>query len=168
MTTKTKTINGLAFEISQPYEAGQTINEAEAKALNQTRSENIGNNLRAKVKEMADAGSEHAAIAQIVAEADAAYVFTLAAVSTSAKLDPYEREAQKLAKELIKSSLAAKGRKLTDVPEGVTEDEWKAKVQSEVERIAATDNVVKAARKAVDAKKKQGEALLEGLGSLDV
>ena len=43
---KSKIIDGLSFEISQPYAAGQTINEAEAKALNQVRSENIGNNLR--------------------------------------------------------------------------------------------------------------------------
>lgn len=168
MTTKTKTINGLAFEISMPYEAGQTINEAEAKALNQTRSENIGNNLRAKVKEMAEAGESHEAIAAIVSEADASYVFTLAAVSTSAKLDPYEREAQKIAKELVKAKLAAQGRKLTDVPEGVTKEDWEAKVQATIEQVASGENVIKAARKAVDAKKKQGEALLESLGSLDV
>ena len=84
-----KTINGISFEISTPYSEGHVLTEAEAKALNQTRSENIGNNLRAKIKEMQEAGESEDAIAAIVAEKDAEYVFTLASVSASRKLDPY-------------------------------------------------------------------------------
>lgn len=169
---KTKTINGLAFSISQPYAEGHVVTEAEARALNQTRSENIGNNLRAKIKELqdtvADPADLQAQAEALVADLDGTYVFTLAGVGGSAKLDPYEREAQKIAKELIKAHLASAGRKLTDVPAGSTEDEWKDKLAGEIERIAASENVVKAAKKAVDAKRKQGEQLLESIGGLDV
>jgi hypothetical protein len=55
--TKTKTIEGKNFEISQPYEEGHVITAIEARVLNQTRSENIGNNVRAKLKEAIEAGA---------------------------------------------------------------------------------------------------------------
>lgn len=165
---KTKTINGLEFEISQPYAEGHVCTEAEARALNQTRSENIGNNTRAKIKEMLEAGTAAAEIAAYVAEVDAAYEFTLANVAASRKLDPVEREAQKIARELIKGHLAESGRKLTVPPEGVTEEDWKDKIAGEVERLAATDEILKVAKKNVDAKKKQADQLSEALGSLSV
>lgn len=168
MVTKTKTINGLSFEINQPYEAGQTINEAEARALNQTRSENIGNNVRVKVKEMQDAGKDLGEIAAYVSEVDAAYVFNLATVAASRKLDPVEREARNLARELLKNHLAQSGRKLTVAPEGLTKEEWDEKVESEVDRIAASEAVLKQAKKNVDAKKKAADTLLEGIGGVNV
>ena len=43
---KTISISGQAFDVSTPYAAGHTLTEAEAKVLNQTRAENIGNNFR--------------------------------------------------------------------------------------------------------------------------
>ena len=163
-----KTINGLSFEISAPFSEGHVITEAEAKALNQTRAENIGNNLRARIKEMQEAGESEEAIATIVAEKDAEYIFTLAAVSASRKLDPYEREALKMAKELVKAKLAADGRKVSDVPEGLTEEEWKDKLEGEYERIAGLDKVVAAARKTVDAKRKTADSLMDALSDSDV
>lgn len=163
MSTKTKTINGINFEISQPYEAGHTITEAEARVLNQTRSENIGNNVRAKLKEQIEAGASQDVLAQIVAERDAEYVFTLANVGESRKLDPYEAEAAKIAREMLKAHLGQTGRKLTVAPEGVTEDEWKEKIGAEVDRIAQSDQVLKAARSRVDARRKQADALMEAM-----
>jgi len=168
MTTKTKTINGLQFEISQPYVKGSVLTEAEAKALNQTRSENIGNNVRAKLKEAVEAGKSVEELAAIVAAVDAEYVFTLASVSASAKRDPYEAEAFKMAKALIKEHLAAKGRKITDIPEGSTKEEWEAKLEGEYERVAASAGVVAAAKKAVDARRKTASSLLETLGDVEV
>ena len=164
MSHKDKVINGLTFSISQPYAPGHVLTEAEAKALNQTRSENIGNNVRAKVKEFQDANADHATIAAHIAEVDAKYEFTLAGVSASAKLDPVEKEAQRLAKELLRDHLAATGRKLTTVPEGLTKEEWEAKVAAEIELIAAIEDIVKAAKKNVEAKRKQGETLRAALG----
>lgn len=165
---KSKTINGVVFTVSQPYEPGHTINEAEARVLNQTRSENIGNNVRAKLKEMAEAGESLETMQAHVAEKDAEYVFTLGNVGEGAKLDPYEREAQKLARELIKEKLADSGRKLTVTPEGYTDDEWKAKIGAEVERIMVMDQVVKAAKKRVDDRRKTGEALMSSLEGSDL
>ena len=168
MVTKTKTINGLAFEVNQPYEAGHVVTEAEARALNQTRSENIGNNVRAKVKEMQDAGKDLSEIAAYVSSVDAEYTFTLANVAASRKLDPVEKEANNLARELLKQHLAQSGRKLTVAPEGMTQEDWDAKVASEVERIATSEAVLKQAKKNVDAKKKAADTLLEGIGGVNV
>lgn len=168
MATKSKTINGLAFEVNQPYVAGHVITEAEARALNQTRSENIGNNVRAKIKEMQEAGSDHAAIAAYVSEVDGNYEFTLANVAASRKLDPYEREARNIARELLKNHLAQTGRKLTVAPEGTTDEEWKDKVEAETDRIAGSEGVVAQAKKNVDARQKTADKLMESIGEVTV
>lgn len=168
MATKSKTINGLVFEVNQPYVAGHVITEAEARALNQTRSENIGNNVRAKIKEMQEAGSDQAAIAAYVSEVDGNYEFTLANVAASRKLDPYEREARNIARELLKNHLAQTGRKLTVAPEGVTDEEWKDKVEAETDRIAGSEGVVAQAKKNVDARQKTADKLMESIGEVTV
>lgn len=164
----TKTINGVAFEISQPYAEGHTITEAEARVLNQTRSENIGNNLRAKLKEMAEAGATPEEMQAVVAEKDAEYVFTLSAARASRQLDPYEKEANKIARELLRDHLAQTGRKLTVAPEGLTQEEWDEKVESEVDRIAGRDDVMAAAKKRVDARRKTAESLLGAMSEASI
>lgn len=163
MATKTKLINGLSFEVGQPYEAGHTINEAEAKTLNQVRSENIGNNLRNQIKTAQEEGKSEDEIKAIVADYDASYVFTLASVSASAKYSPEERAARAMARDIIKAKLAESGRKLTVTPEGLTDDEWNAKIEANIEKIAATPEIVKAAKKQVAEKKNRTEAIAAGL-----
>ena len=158
-----KTINGQQFEISEPYAEGHVCSAIEARVLNQTRSENVGNNTRAKIKEMQEANNSEQEIADYVSGVDAEYQFTAAGVSSARKLDPVEREAVKIARELLKAHLATSGRKITVAPEGTTDEEWEDKVTSEVERIAALDEVVKAAKKNVDAKNKQAASLAEAL-----
>lgn len=166
--TKTKTINGLSFEVLQPYAEGHVLTEAEARALNQTRSENIGNNARAKIKEMQEAGTDFAEIAAYVADLDANYAFTLASIAANRRLDPYEREARAIARDLLRNHLAKDGRKLTVAPEGVTDEDWKDKIEAEVERISTSEGVVKQARKNVDAKKKAADTLMESIGDVEV
>lgn len=164
-----KTINGLSFEITEPYAEGHTCSAIEARVLNQTRSENIGNNTRAKIKEMQESESHSEQdIIDYVASVDAEYVFTAAGVSASRKLDPVEREAVKLARELLKGHLANDGRKLTVAPEGLSEEEWDDKVSAEIERIAAMDEIVNAAKKNVAAKQKQAQALADTLAGINV
>lgn len=163
MATKTKLINGLSFEVAQPYEAGQTINEAEAKTLNQVRSENIGNNLRNQIKTAQEEGKSEADIAKIVAEYDASYVFTLASVSASAKYTPEERAARSMAREVVKAKLAETGKKLNVVPEGLTKEEWDAKIEAAVEKVAGSEVVIKAAKKAVAEKANRTSALASEL-----
>lgn len=147
MATKSKEICGVVFEITAPYEAGHTLTEAEAKALNQVRSENIGNNVRAKVKELIEAGDE-AGAKTLVAEKDASYIFTVANVAASAKYTPEEKEARNMAKDILRAKLADKGLKLT-AAEGVDKDEWDAKVEGWIAQIASNETIVKAAKKAV-------------------
>ena len=50
MSQKTITIQGVEFTVASPYAEGHTITEAEAKALNQVRAENIRNNCAGLVK----------------------------------------------------------------------------------------------------------------------
>lgn len=162
---KAKTIDGDTYTISQPYEEGHTITAIEARVLNQTRAENIGNNVRAKLKEMKEAGESAEALQAYVSEVDAEYEFTASAARAAAKLDPVEREALKMARALLKDHLAESGRKLTVAPEGsgMTDEEWKEKVDAEAERIAASDEVMKAAKKEVDARNKRADSLATAL-----
>lgn len=163
MNTKVKVIDGESFEISQPYVAGHVLTEAEAKAMNQLRSENIGNNMRKAVKDAKEKG-DTSGLVELVAKYDSEYTFALGGGgSASKKLDPYEREAQKIAKELLKAKLAASGRKLTDVPQDKTKEEWDQIVADKVDEIALMDNVIKAAKKAVDSRKKSSDELLASL-----
>lgn len=156
--TKTKVIAGESFEIRAPYAAGHVLTEAEAKTLNQVRSENIGNNVREKVKELIDAGKLDEAKA-LVAEKDASYEFTLATVGATAKLDPVEREARAIAREIVKAKLAEKGLKMTTPPDGHTKESWAEKIEENVAKFAAADQVMAEAKKAVNAKKKRLDAL---------
>lgn len=165
--SKTKIVHGHAFTISEPYAEGYTINAAEAKALNQVRAENIGNNLRDKLKELLDAGNVVGA-EELFAEKEAAYIFTMSSGISSRKLDPEEAEARRMARDLIKAHLAEQGRKLSTVPAGMTEDEWEAKLDSEIDRIAATPEVLKEAKKVVAAKKKRGETLMAAVSGVNV
>lgn len=163
MSTKAKIIDGISFEISQPYAAGHTLTEVEAKVLNQVRSENIGNNLRAQVKDFKEKGKE-SELSALVKEYDEAYVFTTAGDGSGRKtLDPIEREARAIAKDVIKAELAKQGRNLKTVPEGLTAEQWAEKLEENIEKIATNETVLKAARKAVEDKRKRTESLAEGL-----
>lgn len=167
METKSKIIHGVAFDITQPYVEGAVITAAEARALNQVRSENIGNNVREKLKELLEAGDTAGATA-LVAERDSTYVFNMSSGSSAVKRDPIETEARKIAKELIKENLAASGRKLTVAPEGETEESWSEKIDGEIDRISALSDVLKVATKNVADKQKKSAALLESAGGVQL
>lgn len=160
MTTKTKMISGLSFEISQPYAEGHVCTAAEAKALNQVRSENIGNNLRDVVKKAQEAG-DLTGLAEKVATYDAEYIFN---VSTArVPVDPVEKEAVRIATGLVKDALANKGMKINVAPAGYTDETWKAKIEDEIERVSGLDNVIKVAKKRVDERKKTSNELAEAV-----
>lgn len=166
--TMNKTIEGVPFVISAPYAEGHSINAVEAKVLNQTRSENIGNNIRKKLKEALEGGQSPEQLAALVAELDRDYVFTERTAAEGRRLDPYEREARTIAKGLLQNYLNQTGRKITVTPPGKTDDEWKATTEGELDRIATLDEVVKAAKKNVDAKKKTADQLASLLGDAGV
>lgn len=113
--TKEIRINGVPVVISQPYAEGQTITAAEARALNQTRAEAIGNNMRKKIKDMlaedgATVDSVKDTVQAEVTEYDATYQFTDATVgSSAARLDPLTKEARAVAKDYLSGELKKQG-----------------------------------------------------------
>lgn len=167
MSTKTTIISGQSFEIATPYAAGHVLTEVEAKVLNQTRVENVRNNVAKAVKEAYDSGDETkiAEVRTAVAAYDAEYVFTAGGsrgALATVRLDPVEREARKLAKSILMGELAKRGLKFGTAPEGTSEDDWKAKMEANLSKIAAQDEVVKQAQKIVkQAEKLRNEAAVE-------
>jgi hypothetical protein len=114
VATKEITVQGFNVTVAAPYTEGHTITEAEAKALNQVRAENIRNNCASKIKKEAETlegpALEKFAL-DLVAEYDAGYEFTLASVGggSSARLDPIEKEARAVAKAVITGQLKDMG-----------------------------------------------------------
>lgn len=153
---KSKIIAGHEFQISQPYEAGYVLTEVDAKVLNQVRSENIANNMRKAVKEAEEAGTL-SEVASKVAEYDAEYTFAMPSTGAAKRVvDPVEREARKLAREAIKAQLAKDGRKIKDIDA--------EKLETAIETVAAKDEILKLARKAV----KDREATANAADEIDL
>lgn len=173
---KVKVIDGDSYEISQPYQAGHVINEIEARVLNQCRSENIGNNVRNKIKELKEQAEAegwgekklHNALQKLVEEADQNYVFTAAAARRTTKMDPVEREARKIAKALIRNALAEEGRKITDVPEGMTEEEWKDKIEDQISKLIEMPDIIAAAQREVEEKQRKADAMAKVASTISV
>lgn len=154
---RSKIIDGETFQLSNPYQAGHQLTEIEANVLNQVRSENIGNNLRAAVKdakEKRDKGdpTDFDGLKALVADYDEKYSFALGGGGAPRK-DPVEREAYTLAVEFVKGDLAKKGRTWKQVPEGLTEEEWVAKRDAVVDQVASRENIIELARQRVEQKK---------------
>ena len=179
-TQKTITIQGVEFDVNQPYGEGHTCTEAEAKALNQTRAENIRNNMAKAVKEANEAAGKDAEgnqvalaadvlkeLAGAVAEYDANYEFTLASVGGGrASRDPIEIEANKIARASIAASLKAKGRTMKSVThdaEGNEIEGGKERLATAIATVAERADVIAAAKKAVKEREKLAEADLGGL-----
>lgn len=145
MGTKTISIHKQTVEIPAPYEAGHTLNENEARVLNQVRAENIANNFRSKIKDALDGAEGSASLDEVLADLRAyaeSYEFTAATSGSGrAVLDPVEREARKLARKYINNKLAEEGRKVKDVE--------KEEYEAELVRIAAHPQIVKLAAEAV-------------------
>lgn len=164
MERKEITIAGHNFLVAQPYAAGHVVNDAEAKALNQVRAENIRNNMATKVKlAFGDAPTEEInadTIGQIVTEYDAAYEFTLASVGGGRKsVDPVESEARKLATAILTQALRQKGTTLKAMRERNPDA-----IDAKIAEIAERADVVKQAKANVKAR----EAMQAGLGDLDL
>lgn len=162
MSVKSVIIAGSSFDLQSPYAEGHTLNAAEAHVLNQVRHENVRNNTAKKVK---DATSPEEAAA-FVAKYDAEYVFSISSGSSTVKLDPIEREARKIATQIVSAHLATTGRSIRKVPAGITKEEWEAKIEANVSTIAAKEDVLKEAKKIVSAQQKRIESLSSGI-SLD-
>lgn len=149
MDTKTISISGESFNVSAPYAEGHILTAAEAKVLNQTRAENIGNSFRSAVKKALEDGNLDA-VRQQIAEYDAAYQFSMSVARQP--IDPIEAEAIKIAKEVVKARIAEKT--------GLTVKKYlevegnEARYDAAVEKVAGQDDTLKLAKKRVADKKK--------------
>lgn len=162
--TQAIVIQGYDFTIPAPYGEGHALTANEAAAMNQLYAENIRNNSASKIKtakaEAEKAGVEFSVDTFMVGEGDEAvtlraaideyaanYEFGARRTSSKEPVDPIQREAYRIAKEVVNSQLAAKGIKQKNLAEGVYDDT--------VERVKGSDRVQKLAAKRV----KEREAL---------
>lgn len=158
--TKTVQIAGVEFELSTPYAEGQTINEFEAKALNQTRLENIGNNFRKAIKAAVE-GVEGAksldAIRAEIAEYDANYQFTARASGGGSTKTPLEKMAEKLAKAYLGMVLKQKDMTMKAYIEANGKEAFDAKVAE----VAEHPDIVKRAKEELKAQEKMAAQTLD-------
>lgn len=103
------TIAGKKFPVRRPYAEGSILTAGEANGLNQTRNENVRNNLTKLVKSW-DGTAE--GLAEAVDKYDAEYAFGIrAAGEPRVTSDPVTTEAKAIAREAIKQKLEAAGQK---------------------------------------------------------
>lgn len=112
-TTKEITVAGVAFDISMPFAEGHVCTAAQARALNQTRSENIRNNFAPRVKKAkGDAAEVPAdalkALGKEFKTYEGEYKFTMAS-GTSRVTDPLEKETLSVARALFVGKLKEAG-----------------------------------------------------------
>jgi hypothetical protein len=169
--SKEITIAGHEFVVSQPYAEGHTLTEAEAKALNQVRAENIRNNFAAKVKAafsgepVKEGHPTSETIADAIATYDAAYQFTLASVGGGKRpTDPTEIEALSIARSMFSDYVKSKKTTVKAVKEKIGDDAYNSKVAE----IAAREEVVKEAKRRVKARQAAAENSLGELNLDDI
>lgn len=160
-------IQGYDFTIPAPYGEGHTLTANEASALNQLYAENIRNNSAARIKAAKaaaeEAGAEFSLDTAMVGEGEdavtlraaiedyaATYEFGARRTSTKEPVDPIQREAFRIAKEVVSAKLASKGVKQKDLGEGVYDQYVQSVVgQEKVQKLAA--------KRVADREKLQGE-----------
>tara|TARA_R110000851_G_scaffold311707_1_gene471980 strand:+ start:89 stop:670 length:582 start_codon:yes stop_codon:yes gene_type:complete len=187
--TKEITIQTVAFEIVQPYAEGHTCSEAEAKALNQTRSENVRNNTATLVKaalkeagttDVADEDGEMVAtqnelsddamldLVERVAEYDAGYEFTMASVGAGrASRDPVEVEAMKIARTSVHAGLKEAGhtvKSYTHDEAGELIESQRDKLNAVIANAAAQEAVIAEAKSIVASRVEMAKADISALG----
>ena len=156
-----KIVAGISLNISEPYSSGQTLGPTEAKVLNKIRAKNFTNTIRSKVADLIQEELSEEQIQTLVTDMDSCYV-----PSSSSILDPIEREALKLAADMVKSHLLETGRRPSICPPEFSEDEWQEKISNEIDRVAETPAVVELATKNVEARRKSSSSIALALDVL--
>lgn len=164
--TKLLSIDGDQFEMPSAEEKGfiegHVCTAVEAKNLYQTWCEGVGNNMRASVKKAKEEGKSADDIRALVSEYASKYTFATPGVGRTIR-DPVERECDKIAKEFIRAKLAETGRKMNVTPDGMTDDEWAAKLEANIEKVATHPDTIKLAKRRVAERQKAGQSALEGV-----
>lgn len=158
---RTTTINGKQFQVMSAEEAGivagMVLDAAAAKHLFQVRSENVGNNLRKRLKDAEAEGKSDADLQSIVTEYDQKYSFSMPSEGGSTRrMDPLERECRALAVQKIRQQLEAKGRKYSDVKKEKPEA-----LEAKIAEVAEMPEIVKLAKRRLAEAQKAGADALE-------
>ena len=152
--TQTVTIQSESFTISAPYLEGHTITEVEAKVLNQTRCENICNNQRKTIKAAKEEGSFDLKVARkAVAAYDAAYSFATGGPAVRRTLDPIQKEARAIARNVLATKLREAGKKM--------KDQDKDKLATAIEKWAEHPEIIAAATTVVKEREKLANLSLD-------
>lgn len=155
MQTREVTIAKHTFTVSLPFAEGHVLTEGEAKALNQTRTENISNSLRKKLTDLLgdEATAEQIAEAQaMVAELDAAYTFTVANASGGRRVtDPLEKECKAVARAYISQQLKEAGKSVKEMGK-----EW---MDEKIELVASNEKIIALAKKRIAERAKLAESV---------
>jgi hypothetical protein len=130
-------IHGISFQAPQPFSEGHRCSAGEAAVLNGILAENLKSNFSKKIKDK-DISVEEAQ-KQFAAYA-ASYV-----LSPRPSIDPTDRAALRIAGDLVKEALNAKGQKPGDLADGL----W----EKYVAVVAAKPNVRAEAKRRVEATK---------------
>lgn len=153
------TISGVIFKLDDPYAEGHTCSAEEARALNQTRAENIRNNFASTVKETLGEATEatDAQLAELQKKlTDYAKGYVFNASGGGRAVDPIEKEARRLATAMVDAAMAKKGiAKSTYLKEQANKDKYAANVSA----LAATDGVLAKAKAAVKEMAKLSEGV---------
>jgi hypothetical protein len=159
--TKTIQIAEIDVTVRTPYAAGHVINEHEARALNQTRAENIGNNFRkalAAAKKGEGSKTVEAILAEI-AEYDANYVFSAGrATGSGSTMTPLEKMKLKLARNWLIAKLKAE-KQIT--LKAYIEQVGEPQVDSILDQVMATEQIEKLAKEELKRQEKTAGALAE-------
>lgn len=155
MQTREVTIAKQTFTVSLPFEAGHTLTEGEAKALNQTRTENISNSLRKKLTDLLGDEPSAEALAEantMVQELDASYEFTVANASGGRRVaDPLEKECRAVARAYVSQKLKEAG--TTAKEKG---KEW---MDEAIEKVASNEKIIALAKKRIADRAKIAESV---------
>lgn len=156
--------NKLNFTVPQPYTEGHQCSAIEAKVLNQSFGENIGNNIRGMIKKFLNkeegAHENEAALRADVDAKIAAYQFTeSAAKGTSRTMTPEQKEANKIAREWLMGKLKEAGYTRKSYEEAKAKEGIEDAFAVKVSEIAETEKVQKLAAANI----KRAQAALDDL-----
>ena len=115
------TVQGFNLQAPAPYAEGHTLTETEAAVLNQTLAENLRNNFGSQIKKTRDEveadGGQYSPDTKELQKAFDDYIaeYEFGAKRTGGAIDPTERKARAMAKDVIKRAIQNKGAKIKDV-----------------------------------------------------
>ena len=154
---------GTTFEISAPYAEGHVCSAADARTLNQTRLENISNQLRKAMTEIKGAGDWNdetlAKARELVVKRDEEYTsFGMGRTgSPAAPRDPIAAEARKIATDVLAQKLKERGTTLA-----AQRKANKEAIEAKIDEFAAHEKIVAQAKKIV-AERQKGAKLFDDL-----